>query len=1565
MSHSYNAPSSFNQPQAGQSVAPNFSHSTNASTTNGNTPLAQSRTAIEHNQSSTSANISMSSLLEQNSLGSSPSISSLLDILDNKTSSQNSYNPDQYQSSSSSSSSSNQQQYQNQMQTDEDHYSGSTALGTGAGTSSSISDSTTNNSDAPKKNRRRRKPINCSFCRRRKLKCDRKQPCSNCIRRNIQASCVYAAESSLSSSSSSHPYNNATDSPLSSSSSSHPRTNQTSFPSSFSSFIQSPGFSMPLSSSLLDSNMTPGPSTVASTTDAESSFTPDITGPDRSSTKDIHLPIISQPQTSLPTSNSNPASISSSIPLYNRPSIGTGTLPRNPLSSSPTSSSSPATNYLHQLLSSDNPTRIGDQSSNTNSVAPISNIHLNTILDTNETNNRTNINQSGSGSSSSNSSVSVTTDLNINPALRTIGTTSASDSNTYSPLAPFRDSPISASTSASNHSSSSSPSISLSNPPTGTPAHGATPGSVGSTNASYSPLTHGPAMYRSNSNSSGSSSSGHSGYFGGGGGGSHNGSNSNNNNNNSGIGSRLGGRSTLGSSNYRMQNRYFPHSSSPPISTPSPAMTSASAHPGTTTHLKNGTRASSSSSISVNSLSALFSSAPPPPNGNASSSSSSSSANTNTNVEEHAGELQSRLETMERLLLTLVNQSNNKPNSRSNSNSKSNSVTGASSVNSSSPLGTCGSSKECASPGSPMTKDNHSNHSSHANSISSNKPSPSDSSCMVGMNGDKPQASNHPSVGSSTSEVSSKSDDDNIMINLRESLGMLKLDMSGKSVYHGDTHWGSLITEIDEVAQILGKLKAQSIRISEAHDSEPTFPNPMRSRPGAEGGNANNGDEPQTATGSRENPADISTGGCFVNNSYFASLQSSDNYMKVLDTIPNRQQCDMLLERYFSSFNCIFPIVNMTTFFEEYKAFWADPPTSEISWVALFLAMLCLGLQSYGPNSMYIRPSKKSGASPFSGLTEAETNSVFIEPFRDTPELYWNIWLEGAEYCANSWKLNFKPSLVNIRAMLLITLCQHPASFDFDWMDQSWIDIAPIVRIAQTMGMHRDPQWFALDEYEREERRRVWYLLQYFDVYQTLLQGLPMLIRTGTMDVEFPAHTNLDDVAKRCQYFDSQVSSNISQRDSANNNNNNNTANKQSSSNTSNHSSPGSSAINNGYPPIHSEPLSVHTEMSFFLARSGMAMLSAQIYNITTSLETPNLPYGQLLALDSKIRLMFNRAHQYLTKSVLDEDISDNNNNDDDEDISEEAEENANKGTGASGLNKYDNDVVLLERFLYEIDYLKAVMVLHRKYSARGLDNIKYRRSREETVYSAEQMLKLQEWFYRSQASAKIRTRFSYIVTKLISPHFIHSTILLALYSIGNFDSYPLHAARAHLKRIETSCNISMDIGQKTGDIYVAKHVHFLIVLLQEAKSVFNMTPEQREELKQERLRRKMSQPNHISTSSVDRVCPIAGSTLNATGGPSSGLGFIDSEYSSAYNTFFYTSWESDRVRNLSRKFSADPDQFYKEWRLENFMDVDDDLTSALGYNNNNNNNNIIVDDNNNTNGFSGTGNSSNSTIGE
>lgn len=915
------------------------------------------------------------------------------------------------------------------------------------------------------------------------------------------------------------------------------------------------------------------------------------------------------------------------------------------------------------------------------------------------------------------------------------------------------------------------------------------------------------------------------------------------------------------------------------------------------------------SPISVNSLASLF---------------NNSRSNTPQNMDSGSTysktkELQERLETMERMLITLINQNNNSNSSAIN-----------------------------------IPADNA--NSANSNTSTNGLDSPVSINTNTLNNSNSPYTKNQISEAILDYPCPPKPDDD-LVNSLRESLGMLKFDTSGKSVYHGDTHWGSIISEIDDVAHVLGKLKTEAMKLpddpihdhstqrSKTHDQNLNL-HPDSSKPVLD----------TMKVGSVENPVSSSTGGCFWNNSYFATLQSDPSYMRLLETIPQREQCSMLIDKYFESINSIFPIVNRNAFEAEYNSFWIDPSSTEMSWMAMFLGMLCLGLQSYSTNLINVKlpriPNGFEGDESLGSFnnkrepTSEEMKSVYPEIFREDAENSCTLWLEGAEFCANSWKLNFKPSLTNIRTMIILMLCQHKSSPDFLWIDKSWIDISTIIRVAQTIGLHRDPQWFALDEYEREERRRIWYLLQYFDTYFTVAQGLPSIIRLGTMDVLSPANSNLSEVAKRCRYFEF---------DSADLSNDNDTR-----------------------PPLHdhtkhipvkNEPLNVNTDLSFSLARSKLVLLCNWIYNKTNDLQSPIISYEKILEFDAKIRATYNSASKYLTKSVLEDDDIKNDSmetripvqstpslsvNSNSMGSSSSCSSTSHNGPATnSTCSDYsdnpdktnDQTTILFERFLFEMEYLKTVMILHRKYSSRGLEDIKYRRSREETVHCAERILKLQEWFFLSKQTSSLRRRYSYIAVKFIMPVSIHSIILLSLYSVGNFESYSFHTARSLLRRIEVACNLCAEVCNKTHDLYISHLLQFISMLYFEAKTVFDMTPSERAELKRQRTERKLLNRAYACQQELASMMSDGKRTSNNLdfdhtreppkfddecyervqypGVPA----MVNTRYHSDYNTFVYNSFEYDRVRRLTNKFVDNPHLFYDQWKLDGgeLMDLDKD----------------------------------------
>lgn len=57
-----------------------------------------------------------------------------------------------------------------------------------------MENSSSSSSTAPAEKRRRRPPLACIACRRRKVRCDRKLPCQNCVRARRATSCAYVPD---------------------------------------------------------------------------------------------------------------------------------------------------------------------------------------------------------------------------------------------------------------------------------------------------------------------------------------------------------------------------------------------------------------------------------------------------------------------------------------------------------------------------------------------------------------------------------------------------------------------------------------------------------------------------------------------------------------------------------------------------------------------------------------------------------------------------------------------------------------------------------------------------------------------------------------------------------------------------------------------------------------------------------------------------------------------------------------------------------------------------------------------------------------------------------------------------------------------------------------------------------------------------------------------------------------------------------------------------------------------------------------------------------------------------
>lgn len=571
-------------------------------------------------------------------------------------------------------------------------------------------------------------------------------------------------------------------------------------------------------------------------------------------------------------------------------------------------------------------------------------------------------------------------------------------------------------------------------------------------------------------------------------------------------------------------------------------------------------------------------------------------------------------------------------------------------------------------------------------------------------------SSRNPSTASSASVNSTQSSAANARNHLskaRDSLGMLKLAKSGNSIYHGDTHWHALFSEIEQLEDLICNLSlkhktqatanaATGIRVP-VNEKEDLAPFPFMS-----------------AGGSKLNPLDV------------------------LATIPSKAMCDTLIQRYFDIFESCFCLVHQPVFEKEYAEFWANPTSTELIWVSVFLGMLVLALQSYSPETV-------------------------PESFRGNPRKAWLVWMEGLEVCAIQGRILLKPALNNVRSALLWIMAQANYHSKWEWVDSCATAISMVIRMAQSMGLHRDPTWFAMSLYEAEQRRRIWAVVQYLDLHASVIQGLPCIISHFGTDVEPPANLNKDDFSLDMAKMPQEL------------------------------------------------PLTTRTTASFTIMRSRMVRWLAKVLEDSAGIgpDAVKVSFEQVLELHHNIRTTFTDAPEYLSKSVL------------------------------KGSNANCPPDLLVQRLWYEIDYLRTLHALHRYYGALGMADVKYRRSREESLYASVRLLLLQEWCFKSEEGIQMRQLFDWVCHNFLLSHFFHATVYVSLALIDHFDTFSVDQRLEQIRLVTLSRSIFVESLAYSGRFEAL--CTLLCILVDKVHAISKMTVKERAEILRQREVRKQN----------------------------------------------------------------------------------------------------------------------------
>ncbi|KAL0941280.1 zn2cys6 transcription factor [Colletotrichum truncatum] len=202
---------------------------------------------------------------------------------------------------------------------------------------------------------------------------------------------------------------------------------------------------------------------------------------------------------------------------------------------------------------------------------------------------------------------------------------------------------------------------------------------------------------------------------------------------------------------------------------------------------------------------------------------------------------------------------------------------------------------------------------------------------------------------------------------------------------------------------------------------------------------------------------------------------------RMQDILPQKSVCDRLLASYIDTSETIYRMIHLPTFKEQHELFWEGKLSGD-AFLPQLLAVLSIG-------SRFETKSK--------GLGHERVEGVHIP----TACALVRSWLDGLK----------GKQLVDLTTLQTEILLVHAQRMTTPRPQDSWAQLGYIVRMAMTMGLHRDPSEFEprVPVFFGELRRRLWFTILDMDLHLSLACNLSCLVREGDFTCKPPR--NLDD----------------------------------------------------------------------------------------------------------------------------------------------------------------------------------------------------------------------------------------------------------------------------------------------------------------------------------------------------------------------------------------------------------------------------------------------------------------------
>ncbi|KAI1330678.1 hypothetical protein F5Y16DRAFT_340100 [Xylariaceae sp. FL0255] len=201
---------------------------------------------------------------------------------------------------------------------------------------------------------------------------------------------------------------------------------------------------------------------------------------------------------------------------------------------------------------------------------------------------------------------------------------------------------------------------------------------------------------------------------------------------------------------------------------------------------------------------------------------------------------------------------------------------------------------------------------------------------------------------------------------------------------------------------------------------------------------------------------------------------------RMTDILPSKSACDQLMHIYMTQSETLYRVLHIPTFMSQYNQYWAGSPQAP-AFLPQLLCVLCIGYRLFGIGK---------------GRFQNERDGIHMP----TACALVRTWLDGLR---GKELVEFN----TLQTEILVLMAQRVLSIQ---NQESWTHLGLIVRMAMTMGLHRDPSEFneSIAPFWAEQRRRLWTTILELDVFMSIQCNLPSCVRAGDYTCQSPRNIN-------------------------------------------------------------------------------------------------------------------------------------------------------------------------------------------------------------------------------------------------------------------------------------------------------------------------------------------------------------------------------------------------------------------------------------------------------------------------